>query len=311
MQKWFTICVLLLANRAFAQLTYENLYVDYDSAISYKNLKVIPIRNKGNGDNASLPLLKNTVSFGQALQQGLVTVQERGTTAIENVHWLSMYNNSDKNIFVSSGEVLAGGRQDRVVSKDTIVMAKAGRIDLPVMCVEEGRWSEKDKKFVYRKMANTHLRKTLDETKSQVMVWREINSQLDRDKIKNKTLSYLSRDKDKVFTALQNEYWQFFEPWFRQQKDSNVAGVVCMSGDKILGTDIFIGKNLFYGKVQELMQGYIEEASVFGSIPTVPNKTVHTYLDQFLTDEVTQEEFVKKNGKFFKAGGKVIHLTTY
>jgi len=89
MQKWFTICILLLANHAFAQLTYEQLYVDYDSAVAYKNLRIIPIRYKGNRDNAS-PLLKNTMSFSQAMQQGLITVQERGTAAVENVHWLSL-----------------------------------------------------------------------------------------------------------------------------------------------------------------------------------------------------------------------------
>jgi hypothetical protein len=310
MQKWFTIFFLLLANGAFAQLTYEHLYVDYDSAVTYKNLRIIPIRYKGPGGNAASPFLQNTVSFGQALKQGLVSVQERGTTAIENVHWLSLYNNSDKNIFVSSGEVLAGGRQDRVVTKDTIVIARSGRIDLPVMCVEEGRWSERDKKFVYKKMANTHLRKTIDETRNQVQIWKEINNQLDRDKIKNKTLAYLSRDKDKVFTKLQNEYWQYFQNKLAQP-DSNVVGIVCMSGDKILGSDIFISSNLFYGKWQALMQGYIEEATVFGGLPTVSNDRVRKYLDQFLSDEQTQEEFVKKNGKLFKAAGKVIHLTTY
>jgi hypothetical protein len=310
MQKWFTICILLLANHAFAQLTYDQLFVDYDSAVTYKNLRIIPIRYKGPNRNAGAPLLQNIVSLSQALKQGLVTVQERGTTAIENVHWLSLYNNSDKNVFVSSGEVLAGGRQDRVVSKDTIVIAKSGRIDLPVMCVEEGRWSEKDKKFVYKKMANTHLRKTIDETRSQVQIWKEINNQLDSGKIRNKTLSYLSRDKDKVFIKLQNEYWQFFQNRLAPP-DSNVVGIVCMSGNKILGSDIFISSNLFYGKWQALMQGYIEEATVFGSLPTVSNDRVRKYLDQFLQDEQTQEEFVKKNGKLFKAGGKVIHLTTY
>ncbi len=299
--------MLLMANHAIAQLTYEQLYVDYDSAIAYKNLRLIPIRNRGNN---MPPALANTISFSQAMQQGLITVQERGTAAVENVHWLSMYNNSDKNILVSSGEVLAGGRQDRIVTKDTLVMAKSGRIDLPVMCVEENRWSEKDKKFVYERMANTHLRKTLDESKNQVLVWKEINNQLVKDKIKNKTLSYLSRGKDKVFTALQAEYWQYFENKFKQA-DSTIVGIVCMSGDKILGSDIFDGSNLFYGKLQPLMQGYIEEATIFGAAPTVPDKKVHAYLDQFLQDEVSQEEFVKKNGKIFKVKGRVIHITTY
>jgi hypothetical protein len=311
MKKWATILFsFLLTNQLFAQLTYAHLYVDYDSAVTYKNLRIIPVRYKGSNGDRSAAVLQNAISFSEALQKNIITVQERGTTAIENVHWLSLINNSDKNIYVSSGEILEGGRQDRMVTKDTIIAAKSGRSDLPVMCVEEGRWSEKDKKFIYRKMANIHLRKTLDETRSQVQVWKEIDNQLENGKIKNKTLAYLSRDKNKVFTALQNEYWQFFQKKL-SPPDSNVVGIVCMSGDKILGSDIFISNQLFYGKWQPLMQGYIEEAIVFGAVPTVPDEKIRHYLDQFLTDEPAQEEFVKKNGKRFKAGGKVIHITTY
>ena len=308
MQRWVTIVLLFLANQLAAQLTYPQLFVDYDSAVSFKNLRIIPIRYKG--EPQANPAGQNTLSFEQALKKGIITVQERGTTAIENVHWLSLYNNSDKNVYVSSGEVLEGGRQDRMVTRDTLVMAGAGRIDLPVMCVEEGRWSDKDKKFTYRRTANTHLRKTLDETRSQVQVWKEINNQLEKDKVKNKTLSYLSRDKDKAFTAAQNEYWQYFSRRW-QSLDSNVVGIVCMSGDKILGSDIFISPSLFYSKWQSLMQGYIEEALVFGAPPSVSDEKVRSYLKQFLPDERSQEEFLKKNGKAFKAGGKVIHITTY
>ena len=34
---------------ASAQLTYETLYVNYDSAWQFKNLKIIPIRRKAAG----------------------------------------------------------------------------------------------------------------------------------------------------------------------------------------------------------------------------------------------------------------------
>lgn len=304
------ILCMLCAGRSLAQLTYQTLYVDYDSAVTFKNLRLIPIRYKGGQGGDASPAVKNMVSLNKALQQGLVTVQERGTTAIENVHWLSLYNNSDKDIFVSSGEVLEGGRQDRMVSRDTVVAAKSGRVDLPVMCVEEGRWSEKDHKFAYKRMANTRLRKTLDQTRSQVQVWREIDTQLDRGKIKSKTLAYLSREKNKAYTQLQLEYWQFFQKRLGMP-DSNVTGIVCMSGDSILGSDIFISPRLFYENLQPLLLGYIEEAMLYGGPPAVPDKRVHAYLDLFLPDEALQEAFVQKNGKQYKSGGKVIHLTTY
>jgi len=98
-----------------------------------KNLKLIPIRWKPAGA-ANACEIPNMVPFGQAMQQGLITVQERGTSSVENVHWLSLYNNSDKNIYVSSGEIVAGGGRTGMVTHDTIVPAKSGRVDLAVMC---------------------------------------------------------------------------------------------------------------------------------------------------------------------------------
>jgi hypothetical protein len=310
MLKWRLILLLFFAaSTAQAQLTYNNLMVDYDSAWTYKNLKVIPIRYKGPATGS--PVLSKTISLNQALAKALVTVQERGTTAVENVHWLSLTNNSDKDVYVSSGEIMAGGRQDRMVTKDTLVKARSGRIDLPVMCVEEGRWSAKDKKFTYKRMANARLRRVLDLSRNQVHVWREINAQLDSSKIKSKNLSYLAREKDKKFVQLQNEYWNFFKQKF-QQPDSNIVGVVCMSGNRIIGTDIFASSDIFYGQLAPMMQGYIEEAMVYGSNPvTVTDSKVKAYLDQFLKNETQQEEFVKKNGKLFKVGNKTIHITTY
>src|SRR5687768_507039 len=123
-----------------AQLTYQNLQVDYDSAKTYKNLKIIPIRFKGPGDGRLRP---EVVSLNKAIQQGIVAVSERGTASTENVHWLRINNNSDKAVFIGSGEVILGGRQDRMVTKDTVLMPSGRDQYIPVMCVEEGRWSDK------------------------------------------------------------------------------------------------------------------------------------------------------------------------
>jgi hypothetical protein len=313
MNKYTTsiLIVLLVASHyCTAQLTYDKLWVDYDSAWTYKNLKLIPIRYKGPAKPAAP--VDNMISLSQALAQGKATIQERGTTAVENVHWLSLVNNSNNNIYISSGEVMAGGRQDRMVAKDTVIPANSGRVDLPVMCVEEGRWSPKDKKFTYQRMANMRLRKVLDATHSQVQVWRDINTQLDSSHIKSKNLTYLARNLDKKFIAVQNDYLNFFLNKF-QQSDSTIVGVVCLSGDKIIGSDVFLTTDLFYGSLNALLLGYIEEAIVYGRAPiTKADATVKTYLDQFLKTEPQQEAFIKKiNGKLYKIKNKVIHITTY
>ena len=311
--RFLTVCLLVfVCHDLNAQFTYDKLLVDYDNAWEYKNLKIIPIRPKGiPGTASAVPAeVSQLIPFREAIQKGYVTVQERGSSSIENVHWLSVYNNSDKAVYIASGELLEGGRQDRVVTKDTILLPKVGRIDLPVMCVEEGRWSEKDKKFVHKGMANSSLRKTLDVSKNQVLIWKEIDRQLQEDSIKSKTLSYLATRSDKKFIEAENEYLSFFKKQI-SQSDSNIVGIVCISGDKILGSDIFLTTDLFLNQSDPLLLGYIDQAISKGTKPEVGDKEVKKYMDQILTDEKTQKEFLQKNGKQFYFKNKLIHISSY
>src|SRR6478752_8259611 len=86
-----------------SQLTYQNLYVDYDSAWQYKNLKIVPIRWKGKG-GWDYPLNGNLISLGDAVNNGLARISERGTASTDNVHWLIIENLGRKNIFIASGD---------------------------------------------------------------------------------------------------------------------------------------------------------------------------------------------------------------
>jgi hypothetical protein len=295
-----------------AQITYQTVFVDYDSAWQYKNLKIIPIRPKGGGGGLAPMLIDNPdiISLSQAINQGLATISERGTASTENVHWLRINNQSDKSIFINSGEMIAGGRQDRMVMKDTILVPTKRDQYIPVMCVEEGRWSDKEKKFAYNDFANIHLRKVLDVAKNQVLIWNEIDNQLQSGDIKNTTMAYLARKSDKKFMEVDDDYFRFFKQKFKSS-DSTIVGFVCVSGNKIIGSDIFASRNLFYSQLEPLLRGYVDEVIIYGGKGTCPDDKIHEYMDKILTDEKSQQEFVNKNGKVFRQQGRVIHITTF
>jgi len=297
----FVCCTL----QGLCQLTYKELLVDYDSAVEYKSLKIIPVRKKlrGPGD-------KPMLSFGKAVQSGRISISERGTASTENVHWLRVNNNTGQPVYVASGEVVLGGRQDRMVTKDTIIESRPGDQYIPVMCVEEGRWSEKEKKFSYASYANPKLRKVLDQSKNQVLVWKEIFAQLDSAKIKSPTLAYAAKRIDKKFILFSDEYLRYFSKRLKND-DSTIVGFVCMTGDKIIGSDIYNEQGLFKDQFETLISGYIEQAISFGSRPVVTNEMVKKYLDQFLVDQSSQDSYLRKNGKIFKRNGKAFHITSY
>lgn len=308
MKTALTFCLLLSFLSGSAQLTYETLYVDYDSAWLYKNLKIIPIRRKGGGGMPGGE--PDVVTLSQALTQGLVTVTERGTTSFDNVHWLRFNTKGNKSIYIGGGEVIAGGRQDRMIIRDTILNPSEKDQYVPVMCVEEGRWSEKEKKFEYGNYANSDLRKVLDSTHNQVRVWQEVDRQLQDGKYRNKSLAYLSRWADKKYNLLADEYFRFFMDKFRHS-DSTIVGFLALSGDKVVGSDVFDGTELFYHQLEPLLRGYIDEAVQNGAPVTVQNDAVKRYADKLLKDEKSQEDFVRDNGKIFREGGRVIHVNTF
>jgi hypothetical protein len=306
--KFFITFILLFACRLLQaqEITYDNVYVDYDSVMEFKNLRIIPIRPKqGFGNGAP-----KAISLSQAIKQGIAVVSERGSASTENVHFLRINNHSDQTIYISSGELISGGRQDRMVTRDTLLEPNGRDQYISVMCVEELRWSDKEKKFSYENFANTDLRRMVDVNKNQVLIWQEITRQLGSGHINSKSSAYLSRNADKKMVQLNDEYFHFFQKKFKAG-DSSVVGIVCMSGDKVIGSDIFASRDLFFNQLDPLLKGYCDQAIYMGKPVTITREEEQKYLDKLLTDKFSQEVFLKENGKIFRQHGQVIHINSF
>jgi hypothetical protein len=69
--------------------------------------------------------------------------QNRG----DQVNTLVLVNHSRKPLLLLAGEIVTGGKQDRVIAKDRIVPPGADPIDLSVFCIEPGRWTGSSDNF--------------------------------------------------------------------------------------------------------------------------------------------------------------------
>jgi hypothetical protein len=65
----------------------------------------------------------------------------------DQVNTLVLVNHSKRPLLLLAGEIVTGGKQDRVIAKDRIVPAEADPIDLSVFCIEHGRWTGTSDKF--------------------------------------------------------------------------------------------------------------------------------------------------------------------
>src|SRR5204863_6788217 len=90
---------------------------------------------------------KDLLTLQEALEKKLAVVHETGAVgelAVENVA-------RDAEVFIQAGDIVKGGRQDRVLANDLIVPARSGKVPLASFCVEAGRWQrrggEDDRQF--------------------------------------------------------------------------------------------------------------------------------------------------------------------
>ncbi len=168
----------------------------------------------------------------------------------------------------------------------------------------------KGKKILYTNYANLKLRQVLDKSKNQALIWKEIFSQLDSADFNSPTFAYAALKQNKAYQAEEDEYFKYFKEKFRKS-DSSITGFVCVSGNKVIGCDIFAYKAMFYDELEPLLYGYISEAVMHGSEPLLVKEEIKNFMDQILTNETLQDEYCKKNGKIFRANNKVIHVTAY
>src|SRR5262244_2706714 len=76
------------------------------------------------------------LTLAEAVAKGVVEVIETG-----RVNDLEIENRGSEQVFVQAGDIVKGGKQDRVLTVSFLLPAKSGRLPIASYCVEQGRWS--------------------------------------------------------------------------------------------------------------------------------------------------------------------------
>lgn len=120
---------------------------------------------------------KTFLTLDEALEQKKVVVHETG-----NVRELAIENKSAReHVYVPSGSIVKGGKQDRTIQYDMVLPPKSGAVPLASFCVESGRWSargsEKANEFSSAKdnLATRELKLAAKLKGSQSEVWQNVD----------------------------------------------------------------------------------------------------------------------------------------
>jgi hypothetical protein len=79
------------------------------------------------------------LTLDEALAKSTFVVHETGTVNTLTVENLS----DDGDVLIQPGDIVKGGRQDRLIAAAMLVPARSGKIAVPSFCVEHGRWTQR------------------------------------------------------------------------------------------------------------------------------------------------------------------------
>lgn len=217
------------------------------------------------------------------------------------VNRLVLINNSKRPLLLLAGEVVAGGKQDRVIGKDRIVPAESDPVDLSVFCVEPGRWVASSNQFgasgtTYGSargaagggggaaggtlMVQPSVRAKAMGDKDQGQVWAEVRKQQQSmavevagatpspatTELMPSTSSYAvvmenKNVKEKV-DEVARPIEQNYQSLIRQLRDRKAVGVVVAVNGRIIWSDIFASTELLEKYWPKLVRSYASEAVV-------------------------------------------------
>lgn len=269
--------------------------------VSFDNLLVFPVLSDqaASGDDF--------ITLDEGLRTRKVVITELGADGRSHrlrqrvrddaeVNRLAVTNRSGKKLILIAGEMIIGGKQDRIVGHDCIIEATARPVPIDVFCVEHGRWSG-DENFGQSRstgegsisynengngsrrgggsgrgynigggnpgvpsgfaMAMPNVRGKAQALKSQTEVWNVVAKSVEANKVASDTGDLKSVYKDKQVSHKLNDYE-------RAVKDklpmANVVGVVAAVNGRIISADVFANRRLFQAYWPKMLKSYALEA---------------------------------------------------
>jgi hypothetical protein len=194
----------------------------------------------------------------EAMASKAVRISENDRESVNN---LTLINSSEKPVFVLAGEVIIGGKQDRIIGANTIVPPKT-TLAVPVYCVEHGRWDDKSRVFSSANaLAHGRLRGKAS-FEAQGEVWKEVAETNAKRKTVNATDTYRTVAKQQSDGTLKD--WQ-------KKVDEAIAKVPAADRARMIGyvialngqvatVDMFQSPGLFKKLETKLVRSYVTEA---------------------------------------------------
>jgi hypothetical protein len=254
----------------------ENLYTG--EPVTVGQLKVTPVFIR---EERALPFLE----FEEALARGLVEVSEVSEGG--SVPNLFVNNKADRDVIIVDGELLVGAKQNRVVNTTIVIPARTS-VEIPVTCVEQGRWRYSSRNFssggshsysslrsLKHRTVTQSLRDTGQYYSDQGSIWGDIRAKMSRMASPSPTMSM----SDVYESSVSREDEALLADEVKPQ--AGQVGYFAYVRDGFAGGDVFGSSDLCRAKLSKLLRGhYLDSLDAYLEFPRL---TVEQVVEQLRT----------------------------
>lgn len=225
---------------------------EYGDPIQYRNITLIPVTSTEPGPFRRYTLLE------QGLKAKTFAVRERAGSSDEaEVNEIEVRNKGTDPVYLLGGEMILGGKQDRIIQTDTIVAADGKWQKVAVFCVEQGRWQGQRMEFS-GSGAVAHLDlQAAAMSGDQGKVWAAVAKSNEAHGTTSETQTYRR--------TIQNGKVRQRIAGYRSELEkllptAPIAGVIFAINGEIQVADLFGNPELFGALREKLLSAYILEA---------------------------------------------------
>jgi hypothetical protein len=156
-------------------------------SVTYENISLFPVVASSRQDTSAFLTLDEGLSSGEVIVSeqgaaGLARTRDLRRSPVPDyrsgpaVNQLVLVNRSKRPLLLLAGELVSGGKQDRIIAKDRIVAPGAEPLPLDVFCVEHGRWSSGSQFAASRTIVHPSVREQAALKQDQNDVWNAVRA---------------------------------------------------------------------------------------------------------------------------------------
>ena len=291
------VCFVLAGSPVVGQSAYR-----ISAPYTHKNLTIFLIHGEDASSNRDL------ITLQEALEMKVFKVYET-----EDVNELMVENISrTHDVFIQSGDIVKGGKQDRVLAISVIIPRNSGKVSIEAFCVESGRWegrgneSRKEFSSSEERIVSKELKVATNGTGSgsgsgighgsgagggsQSEVWKEVanaqrninaNVMVDVTATASASSLQLSLENKK----LKKERDAFVKDFSELAKGkSDVIGYAFAINGKINSADIYLSNHLFSKLWPKMLKAAVVEAISLANQPKAEKEPSTLDVSTFLAE---------------------------